>query len=265
MALPISRSAVDKLGKLLVAGTMAPEDWQRLEEVLSAYQESLDSAQAILTDAGLQPTTRVKSTGTLIEKPRRGTSMKSIQDIAGARLVVSGGRPAQDAVVSRVRILLGGEGEAAPKTVDRRANPTHGYRAVHVIAHHNGLPVELQVRTELQDSWAQLVERVGDMWGRGLRYGTSLNEPLRPLFPGGRVTRSDFVGSLMNLSESLSRLETNEGVLRWLSAPRREGILENVSLRLSYSELAAEMHGLRSRVVGQLDTLAELLDQMEAS
>jgi hypothetical protein len=69
----------------------------------------------------------------------------------------------------------------------------------------------------------------------------------------------------MNLSESLSRLETNEGVLRWLSAPRREGILENVSLRLSYSELAAEMHGLRSRVVGQLDTLAELLDQMEAS
>lgn len=256
---------MDKLGKKLMSGTMAPEDWQRLEDVLSAYQDSLDSAQVILSDAGLQPTTRVKSTGTLIEKLQRGTSMKSIQDIAGARVVVSGGRPAQDAVVVKVRMLLGGEGEAAPRTVDRRANPTHGYRAVHVIAHHNGLPVELQVRTELQDSWAQLVERVGDAWGRGLRYGTPVNEPMRPLFAGGRVNRSDFVRSLMNLSESLDRLETNEGVLRWLSAPHREGILENESLRLSYSELAAEIHGLRSRVVGQLDTLGELLDQMEAS
>lgn len=36
---------------------------------------------------------------------------------------------------------------------------------------HLGWPVEVQVRTGLQDAWAQLFERFADVFGRGLRYG----------------------------------------------------------------------------------------------
>jgi hypothetical protein len=40
-----------------------------------------------------------------------------------------------------------------------------------VIIQADDIPVEVQIRTDLQDSSAQIVERLGDRWGRGLRYG----------------------------------------------------------------------------------------------
>lgn len=46
-----------------------------------------------------------------------------------------------------------------------------GYRAVHVIAKVDNIPVEVQFRTELQDLWAQVFERLADGWGRQIRYG----------------------------------------------------------------------------------------------
>jgi ppGpp synthetase/RelA/SpoT-type nucleotidyltranferase len=33
--------------------------------------------------------------------------------------------------------------------IDRRINPSHGYRAVHIIAKVSGMPIEIQVRTSL--------------------------------------------------------------------------------------------------------------------
>jgi len=39
------------------------------------------------------------------------------------------------------------------KLDDRRAKPSHGYRAVHLITKVAAKPVEIQVRTELQDGW----------------------------------------------------------------------------------------------------------------
>lgn len=65
---------------------------------------------------------------------------------------------------------------------DRRANPSWGNRAVHVIATVNGKPVEIQVRTKLQDLWAQAMEKLADVWGRGIRYGEAPEEPERDAF-----------------------------------------------------------------------------------
>jgi ppGpp synthetase/RelA/SpoT-type nucleotidyltranferase len=36
----------------------------------------------------------------------------------------------------------------------------------------DGYPIEIQVRTLLQDLWAQTLERLADALGRGIRYGT---------------------------------------------------------------------------------------------
>jgi ppGpp synthetase/RelA/SpoT-type nucleotidyltranferase len=97
-----------------------------LETVLDAYQEALDSAQSVLESAGFRPTSRVKSTGTLIEKLARGTSFKSVQDIAGLRIVTEGGRTDQDYVVRRVRRVFAAVGSDCT-VVDRRATPSFGY------------------------------------------------------------------------------------------------------------------------------------------
>ena len=54
---------------------------------------------------------------------------------------------------------------------DLRVHPSHGYRAVHIIVRIDGLPIEIQVRTRLQDSWAQLSEVLSDKIERSLKYG----------------------------------------------------------------------------------------------
>lgn len=59
----------------------------------------------------------------------------------------------------------------APRLIDHRKTPSHGYRAVHVVVFEDGIPVEIQIGTKIQDTWAQITEKLGDAWGRGLRYG----------------------------------------------------------------------------------------------
>lgn len=117
-------------------------------------------------------TSRLKNTGTILEKLRRsgGGSLPNIQDIAGIRIVVDATLDEQTALAERGAALFTGE-RREPKIVDRRDDPSHGYRAVHVIVHAHDLPVEVQVRTRLQHQWANTFEKLADIVGRGIRYG----------------------------------------------------------------------------------------------
>ena len=72
----------------------------------------------------------------------------------------------QDEVVEGLKELF-----SDPEVDDRREHPSHGYRAVHVIAEVQGKPVEIQVRTRLQDLWAQLCEVISDEIDKDLKYG----------------------------------------------------------------------------------------------
>lgn len=202
MPLPISRSALDALGKRLRTSQVSPEDWAILEQVLEAYQAALDEVQGTLTSVGLVSTSRVKSTGTLVEKLLRGSSFKSIQDVAGARIVTGGGLEQQDRVVDAIQRVFG---QSSCRTVDRRQSPNHGYRAVHVIVTCQELPVEIQVRTELQDIWAQTMERLADRWGRGLRYGDPLVGADLEVAP--HFTRGTVLDLVMDLGPAFARFE----------------------------------------------------------
>jgi ppGpp synthetase/RelA/SpoT-type nucleotidyltranferase len=55
--------------------------------------------------------------------------------------------------------------------IDRRVKPSNGYRAVHVVVREVGLPVEVQVRTDLQHVWAESSEKLADAFGSQLKYG----------------------------------------------------------------------------------------------
>jgi len=72
----------------------------------------------------------------------------------------------EDWVVDRLKATL-----VKAVVIDRRKNPSYGYRAVHVIATARNRPVEIQVRTELQHLWAQLSEKLSDAHGLAIKYG----------------------------------------------------------------------------------------------
>lgn len=205
--MPMSRTAVDRLGKRLAASTEASdEDLDQLLEVLSAYQDALDEAQARLVLLGYHPTSRIKTTSVLIEKLRREHSgLKSVQDIAGTRLICDD-RDEQDQITAAV-VDAFADGAREPKVKDRRQEPSHGYRAVHVVVTVQDLPVEIQIRTERQDRWAQIVESMGDRWGRQIRYGEQPPHPERSLVPGAEVTRGQLWASVQMLAERTDAVE----------------------------------------------------------
>ena len=55
--------------------------------------------------------------------------------------------------------------------VDRRTNPSYGYQAVHVVVEIFGKLIEIQVRSFLQQLWAELSEKLSDVVDPALKYG----------------------------------------------------------------------------------------------
>ena len=260
VGLPISRSAVDRLGERLVKAAQPAEgDLATLESVIAAYDDPLVQVEALLSSLGHAPTTRLKTTSTLIDKLRReaGMGLKGMQDIAGARVVISGGRSQQDEVAASIVSYLSG-GSRPPKTIDRRASPSHGYRAVHVILFFDGLPVEVQVRTRMQDTWAQTMESLADRWGRGIRYGEKA--------PAGSSVaatkqRRDLVAGMHRFAHVIDKFEDFEDQLETIEErlERAVALAENHPQRL---ELAALRDDRRVAAEGVRTLMAELADTM---
>lgn len=171
---PLSNSALERLGRRMVARDRPEQsDVEELHVLLSAYSPVLASAvDAVARDIGVVSASRIKNTGTILEKLRRngGHTLSSIQDLAGLRVVVDGGRDEQERVVERLTATFSSAARA-PRIVDRRAKPVQGYRAVHVIVYPDAFPIEIQVRTRWQHQWAEWFERLADQYGRGIRYG----------------------------------------------------------------------------------------------
>lgn len=70
-----------------------------------------------------------------------------------------------------------------------------------MIAYIETIPVEIQVRTKLEDAWAQIFESVADRWGRQMRYGDEPQNPDAAINLGGvEISRRKAVAILMSLS-----------------------------------------------------------------
>lgn len=140
-------------------------------------------------------------------------------------------------------------GSRPPVAIDRRAEPSSGYRAMHVIVFPDGLPVEVQVRTELQDLWAQAFERLGDRWGRAIRYGGAPVDPTCSAIEGHpEITRERMVSYMQQLGGQIDRTETVR-----IDVLRAESGLETASNR-DADEYRALLGDLREST----DELAEL-------
>ncbi|HEU0089657.1 MAG TPA: hypothetical protein VFQ77_18760 [Pseudonocardiaceae bacterium] len=240
MPFPAPRRQVDLLGEQLAAQGFVDDEHRHLFfQTLEYYQELLDNVAARLSSIGYEPTARVKTTSTLVEKLRREQKIKlsRIQDVAGARIVVGRLRTQQDQAVAEICELFTGL-PREPRVIDRRADPKHGYRAVHVIAYPEGVPVEVQIRTILQDMWAQIFENLADQWGRQIRYGGTPDLPSEPIswslgpLDLGKVTRLQILDFMKRLSEDIDHYESAITLL----ASAEENLMITMSIFKDVSE-----------------------------
>jgi hypothetical protein len=201
----ISRSQIDKVGERLRAAGPdhpSPGDLKQLDGYLGEHVEPLDALGRRLADEGIATTPRLKSTRSIIEKLQRqpSTRLSQIEDLGGLRHVDDMTLAEQDATAARVmRHVEGG------KTFDRRARPSFGYRAVHVVGRVSGCRLEVQIRTMRQDLWAQAMEGLADYYGRQIKYGDPPFDPDTNV--GGGVTRARVVDSMLGLADMLGKLE----------------------------------------------------------
>lgn len=119
---------------------------------------------------------RPKTVGSIVAKlGRESTRLTQMQDVAGGRIVV----PLillQEAVSDALVHSFRNKGLPVRVTDTTHAGDAHGYRAVHVIPVIDGKPVEIQIRTAMQNQWAQLVERLDQRFGWDLKHGDGPDE-----------------------------------------------------------------------------------------
>lgn len=164
----LSKTQVDRLGDRLRQGSLVESDLRVLDDHRRSFGEAYETVvRTIREQLHLEPTGRpAKSTASLIEKLRRESiRLTQVQDIAGCRIVVADVSE-QERVVASLRALF-----PRAAVIDRRANPSYGYHAVHVIAHIFGTLVEIQVRSSLQHLWAELSEKLSDVVDPRIKYG----------------------------------------------------------------------------------------------
>lgn len=202
-----SKTQIDRLGDRLRKREITESDLRILDEFRHSFYEAYRFViSAIREEPGLELTGRpAKSTTSISEKlQRESIRLTQVQDIAGCRLIVSGILE-QERVVDLLTNLF----EDA-EIIDRRANPSHGYRAVHVIVTRGEKLVEIQVRTSYQHVWAELSEKLSDVFDPTIKYGGG-DELLRQLLAkwSGVVRKEEDVErSLAGAQQQLAELRS---------------------------------------------------------
>lgn len=229
----LSKSQVDRLGERIRDAPVTASGIRHYDEsdlrMLDAYRLTFraphERVVAVLRDdLSLEPTSRpAKSTPSIADKLRRESlRLSQMQDIAGCRLIVPNVL-SQDEVVAQVTKAIDGS-----KIFDRREHPSHGYRAVHVIATHSGANVEIQIRSLIQHQWAELSEKLADRHGSEIKYG------------GGDKGAQDLLMRLSTLVASLEKLQHRLDEL-WTDLPILNSDLERLE------EVAAQLKGTSDR------------------
>lgn len=241
--LPCSKTRARKLGETLAAGRpLTPEDEALLDEIEGVYLLAQVEVSDRLADLGIEAPGRVKAPKSLGEKVARDRiALGRVQDIAGVRHVLQDGvgLAGQTAVAELVMNAFA-EGANPPRLRDRRGSDhSHGYRAVHVIVWCDELPVEVQIRTPLQQKWAEANELFAEVCGRQVRYGQPPWD--LPRHPGVTAQIAELMAGLSEVIESNENLgervrSLNErlapggilGMLMFLRSPLRRVSLARV-------------------------------------
>jgi ppGpp synthetase/RelA/SpoT-type nucleotidyltranferase len=205
----MTKSQIDKLGDLLRAGQRDDVVYRMMADLYASYADAAFRTHTALNDAiaqsgvpvgpdGIDPVPVPRTTKTLAsivaKLARERMRLSAMQDIIGCRIVVSDRRD-QEILVSSLGMTeeqrdqqRNSSREALPMLsaelidrtlvrpfakvgiVNRNMQPSYGYRAIHIVIRDFGPPYEIQVRTAMQDRWANFSERLNDFLP-GIKYG----------------------------------------------------------------------------------------------
>ena len=242
----ISSSQIDRLGERIRASEVIdPADLDLLQAFRAEHEEALIEVQARIERAlpGVDQTARIKTIQTLHDKLRRQpTKLSRIQDIAGVRVVQEMDLNEQDLIVAALRR----EFENA-RVIDRRVEPSYGYRAVHVVVRVGRCNCEIQIRTSQQHLWAEIVERLADRWGRQIRYGSGPDDPTRAVGDSDRLTFWNLVVTMSDTVHGLEEVAANHnfGV--------DAGLAPDEAVRVELEEARRSMRTVLAELVDFLD------------
>lgn len=191
-----SKGRVDRAGRALVEagdGPLPEADLRVFGNWRSSHAFPLNTFQVYLRTTARKVcgeplvSQRLKRMPSTVEKLRRFPRMKlsQMQDIGGCRAVVDS--------VDQVMLVREAYRQSRIKHCptngrDYIENPkASGYRGVHLVyryrgtgkAVHNGLLIEIQLRTKLQHAWATAVETAGAFLGQALKSSEGEKDWLR--------------------------------------------------------------------------------------
>lgn len=161
--LPASSEEVDRL-----RAAVEVVDWWRTEHARPLTRVAVSLRYYVAEVGDPVVAQRLKRLPTIADKLTRLPTMKlaAMGDIGGVRAVV----PDQGAAYHVARRLR--KNWTITRFRDYVAEPkADGYRALHLINRHRGRLIEVQLRTRLQDSWANFVEALTGSVAPGLKYG----------------------------------------------------------------------------------------------
>lgn len=168
----LSRTQIDRLGDRFRTGEISEDDLRLLDEYRQSFTDAYQQVVAAVRTFGLNATGRpLKTTASIVDKlNRESIRLSQIQDIAGCRMIVAN-LIEQDTVTYNITAAF-----EDTTIFDRRDRPSHNYRAVHVVARVDGKAVEVQLRTPLQHAWAEVSEKLSDVFDASIKYGGGSNE-----------------------------------------------------------------------------------------
>jgi ppGpp synthetase/RelA/SpoT-type nucleotidyltranferase len=197
--LDYSKTQVEKAGKTLAKGFVAAglsaslSEHQQSYEVLSNWRAGHVYPMQILLNRLRKTAFKIDENAIVVQRLKRfssiiaklqnepGMNLARMEDIAGCRAVVDG----LDNVYKVRDLLVNAKANKTPKRVrDYIKNPKKsGYRSIHLIYTYQGskselcgLPVELQLRSKVQHSWATSVEVIGTFLRQDLKHEQGAKE-----------------------------------------------------------------------------------------
>ena len=232
----ISKSQIDRLGDRLKKKSLGEADLRLLDDYRRSFRRAYEWVLTTIKDQlQLEPTGRpAKSTLSIIDKLRREKiRLSQVQDIAGCRLVVA------NAVLQAQTLAALQRAFPDMKLVDRRLRPSHGYRAVHAIVVVDGVSVEIQVRSLLQQLWAEFSERLSDSVDAALKYG------------GGPKTLRQGLYSISKDIAELEKIERRLHALTTQTAGKMNSAFQEVFDNCE--PMNERVEELRSKIIAQFE------------
>lgn len=233
-----SKKQVDKAGNVLrdlrdsppkyedyLAAITVLNNWRSIHGYpVNTFQATLRNKLKAINAQDALVAQRLKRTPSIISKLRRYSSMRlaRMHDIGGLRAVVDTPGKVRELRKSYDKSI--GRNSFKHEFVNEYDYITHpkdsGYRSLHLVyryhndkvTDYNGLLLEVQIRTQLQHTWATAVETVGTFLDHALKSSEGPEEWLRFFsLAGSAFAHLEFAKPVPGY-ETLSQAETFDGV-----------------------------------------------------